>query len=69
LGRREEKRLSVVEKRGATKSTETINMVTKKKEKNAYLIPCIRAIRMEEDRAAALVLIHQTGVLEMTNQS
>lgn len=34
-----------------------------------FLIPCIRATWMEEDGAAALVLIHQIRVLEMTNQS
>ena len=45
------------------------NMVKEAKRKKAYLIPCIRAVRMEEDGAAALVLIHQTGVLEMANQS
>ena len=37
--------------------------------KKTYLISCIRTIRVEEYGAAALVLIHQTRVLEMSNQS
>lgn len=39
-----------------------------RKEKKTYLISCIRTIRVEEYGAAALVLIHQTRVLEMSNQ-
>ena len=40
----------------------------RKKKRQAYLISCIRTFWVEEYGAAAFVLIHQTRVLEMSNQ-